>query len=349
MENNFTSIPVIITTTNEAIFDIGQKIFFIFFASSFFTVFAFLILKIAKKKLTENESYLKRMYFLYILTSSCMIGLFVCVTLPHSMLRAALGTNQAYTVHAVSAFGILIGFNIMLSIQRCFRITNGNSNYHQPTNVSEREDPLLNKENMEMNDHIVLYGNDASLSKDTYPSYINAMDKSNDVSIRRIYGFILYIIIVYLTVMDGFFIVYWSDKSLDSQSHWIMIVMSAVVRVCYSIVICGGLIHGHFHTIKLDRWFKYFYAYKSLCLFYLVVLILSSLPLLLNLSVDDASYILQQIPFTIFYGIISGIFLWLLTYFIWIQDPSPTKKSVRNYLISIWLITIILGVTGLFI
>jgi hypothetical protein len=148
--------------------------------------------------------------------------------------------------------------------------------------------------------------------------------------------------------MDGFFIVYWVNKSLAQGNAWLMIGMAWIVRLAYSAIVCGILTHGMFHAIH-GRLAKWLVGYPMFCLVYFIVLVLSALPLLLNMSIDDATHIIQQIPFTLFYGIASGVLLWFLGYFVWIQDPSPTRKSTARHLVLIWVVTLTIGVTGLFI
>ena len=124
--------------------------------------------------------------------------------------------------------------------------------------------------------------------------------------------------------------------------------MAWIVRFAYSAIICGILIHSMFHAIAGPLW-KRLLGYPAMCAAYFVVLVLSSLPILLNMTVDEATRVIQQIPFTLFYGVASGVLLWFLCYFVWIQDPLPTRGSVSRHLALIWLVTLTIGVTGLFI
>ncbi len=88
---------------------------------------------------------------LYSVLVACFIGIFVCVSIPHATLRAELGSNPAYTVYAVAAFGLLIGFNTMLTVQFWSRVWYKNDSYVTPWNaVAENLEPLLNPEKIEV-------------------------------------------------------------------------------------------------------------------------------------------------------------------------------------------------------
>jgi hypothetical protein len=283
---------------------------------------------------------------LYSVLLACFIGIFVCVSIPHATLRAELGSNPAYTVYAVAAFGLLLGFNTMLTVQFWSRVWYKNDSYVLPWNVvAENLEPLLNPEKIEVNSHLVVKG--ANLDT-MFEQHTGAMHKHNDLFRRRVVSCVLFVVICYLTIMDGFFIVYWTNKSLAQGNAWVIIAMAWIVRFAYSAIICGILIHSMFHAIAGPLW-KRLLGYPAMCAAYFVVLVLSSLPILLNMTVDEATRVIQQIPFTLFYGVASGVLLWFLCYFVWIQDPLPTRGSVSRHLALIWLVTLTIGVTGLFI
>lgn len=340
--NNITGTP--------EVFSSGQKAFHVLSCVPF-AVFALLVWKIAKKPLEKDDDgkeklYTKRLMPLYSLLVASLIGIFICVAIPHSTLRAELGSNPAYTVYAVAAFGILLGFNVMVTIQMWSRIWYKNESYVLPSHVvAEHLEPLLDPKTIEVNSHSEIQGKDLPHLFDAHTA---AMDKTNDLFRRRVMSMVMFVVICYLTIMDGFFIVYWTDKSLAMGNAWLMISMAWIVRFAYSVIICGILIHGLFHAMK-GRVTRWVIGYPMFCALYFIVLVLSSLPLLLNMSIEDATHVIQQIPFTLFYGIAAGIILWFLTYFVWIQDPSPTRASTSRHLALIWIVTLVIGVTGLFI
>jgi hypothetical protein len=308
---------------------------------------AYAIWRVAKRPLRPNELYTKRLMSLYSVLVACFIGVFVCVSIPHATLRAELGSNPAYTVYAVAAFGLLMGFNTMITLQHWSRVWYKNGSYVLPhTVVANHQEPLLNPETVEVNSHVEIKGKSL---ENMFGNYTSAMDTQNDLFRRRIVSCILYVVICYLTVMDGFFIVYWANKSLAQGNGWLMIAMAWIVRFAYSAIICGILIHSMFHALSGSLWKRVLLGYPAMCALYFVVLVLSALPILLNVSIDEATRIIQQIPFTLFYGIASGVLLWFLGYFVWIQDPAPTRGSTSRHLLLIWIITLSIGITGLFI
>jgi hypothetical protein len=138
------------------------------------------------RELTRHEQYTKRMMVMYSLLIACFIGIFICVAIPHATLRAELGSNPAYTVYAVAAFGILLGFNTMVSIQMWSRVRYPNENYVLPSHmVAEHQEPLLNPQTIEVNSHVEIKGKDLHTM---FTAYTTGMDKINDLSRRRVVG-----------------------------------------------------------------------------------------------------------------------------------------------------------------
>ncbi len=336
---NFTGVPVV-----SGVFDESQKTVYVF-SSVFVLGFGWLFYRILKQPLLyEEETYDKRSRFVSYLLTACLFGLFVCIALPHAMLRAELGSNPAYTVYAVAAFGILVGFNIMLSIQRCRRVRHDNENYRQPPTVTENIEPLLDKQNIVLSEHVVV-----TKTEDVYLSHILAMDKVNDIYGRRIVAVILFFVLSYMTIMDGFFIVFWSNKTIVDNS-WVIITMGCSIRAVYGLCICGVLVHGMFHAIDVSsNRLRLLYHYGAFIILFAVVQVLSALPLLTDMTVFEVTRLIQQIPFTFFYGISCGVMLWNITYFVWVQDEKPTRASTAWYLVCVWIITIALAFIGLFI
>jgi hypothetical protein len=325
------------------VFTEGQKIFYSF-SSVPCLIFAYVIWRVAKKRLRRDEHYVKRIQALYNLMTACLFGVFVCISIPHATTRAELGGNPAYSVYAVAAFGILTGFIGMLILQDCGRVLHTNPYYTSPAVVHEPQEALLNEETMETNDHV-----NVSNLNDFSSQYLAGIDKYKDQTKRFVLFFILFVVIVYMTVVDGFFLIYWSDKTVDPTGHWVMLAMGWIVRIAYSTIVYGALVHGMIHAIPMDRWYRHLYSYGAFVFYYFLALVGGTIPMLLNMGVVEATYIIQRIPFTLFYGISSGVTLWFLTYYAWIQDETLTRGDVRKRTALIVCVALVLGITGLFI
>jgi hypothetical protein len=344
-----TTTAVIATTTPPVggvvpIFDDGQKAFYALFCLVYALV-SYGMYRWAKRPFDRQKpfSYQKGIQWIYNVMIGCIFGVFICVTIPHAMTRAELGSNPAYTVYAVAAFGVTLGFLVMFVLQECKRVYHSNPNYAQPPHVTENLQPLLDSEKVTANDHLVVEGR----FENFYGDYTDGMDREKDKIRRRIFSIPLYCVLLYVTVMDGFFLVFWSNKTLAGP--WPMLAMSWVIRLAYSVIVSGLLIHGTFHTFNHKQWHEYLYDYRAFSVVYFVTLVLSAMPMYLNMTVNEAAFIIQRIPFTLFYGITSGVFLWYLAYVLWIQDPEPSRGDAKRKIASVIFISLLIAIAGLFI
>lgn len=336
--NSTTTAPVVLS-----IFSSGQKILYVI-SSAVVLLVATLVYRVLKRPIRdEEETYDQRTQFISYIMIACLLGIQICVALPHALLHAELGTNFSYTAYALAAFGILIGFNVLLTVQRCVRVHHPNKNYRQSGKVSENIEPLINRDTIEIQEAVKV----KDMGK-LFSSHVSVMDKVNDLYNRRLIAAILYILLSFMTALDGFFVVYWSDKTLGGNL-WVLVVMACIVRFAYGTCVSCVLAHSMLHALVKSRWYHYLIDFRVAAFLYFVIQVLSALPLLLDVTVDVATGILQHPAFTFFYGVNCGMMLWVLGYFVWIQDAQPTRVSTTRYLLLVWFITIALGITGLFV
>ena len=335
---NATTVPA--SLSEVYYFGLYEKLIYI--GSTFWCVtIAYLIWKVAKKPLQHDERYQYRMQFLYNLLTACVFAVFVCISIPHGMTRI----DTSYLSSAIAAFGIVFGYLCMLAINDCTRVHHSNEHYTAPVHMRENQEPLVDNKTMETNNYLEI----DDLSR--FPTlYTAGVDKYKDQQKRFMYFFILFVTIAYMTVMDGFFIIYWMDKSVDpTDRKWLMLVASIIIRTSYSVIIYGGMIHGMVHTTECDRYYKYLYSYPAFVIYYTVVLICSIIPLLLNMTPLESGFIIQQVPFTMCYGISSGVLLWFVTYYVWMQDETLVKKDITKRITLIVLVSLLIAICGLFV
>jgi len=344
---NITTSPVIVSVT-PAIFQDGQKILYVL--SSLLFIFIWQrIWKVSKRPFVyNNSSFFDRISICYYFTAAAMTGLVVCVTFPHAMLRALVGFAPVNLVAApIASFGILVGIGINYSTYYYKRVNHPNDDYVEPDRVCEKEEPLLNSKNIEDNEYLIVTGK--HISDELYPHHITAMDKVTDKLRRRFFSMLCYIAVMYITIMDGFFVVYWSDKTMDPTGLWLLVIAACVIKLTYAGIVCTILIHGQYHTIQMDKWYKYPIGFHALCGYYFLALVLCSMPMLLDKTVFQVARTVNNEFFIFFYGIMTGILVWNSAYYMWVQHPEPTKKSVIRQILLFWSVVILLGFAALFI
>lgn len=336
--SNSTEAPLVLP-----IFSDGQKILYVLCSFSVLLIAAYIYRVLKRPMLDPEETYEQRTQFISYVMSACLLDIQICITIPHALLHAELGMNLSYTAYALAAFGILIGFNVLLTVQRCTRVHHANKNYQQPEFVNQNLEPLINRDKIEIQDQIKV----KDVNK-IFSSHVSVMDKVNDLYNRRVIAGMLFFLLSFVTAFDGLFAVYWSDKTLGGNL-WVLIVMACIIRLAYGVCICCVLAHSMCHAMQKKRWYYYAVDFRTLAFLYVCIQILSALPLLLNVTVDSVTGILQHPAFTFFYGVNCGMTLWILGYFVWIQEAQPTRTSTTRYLLLVWFITITLGIAGLFV
>lgn len=315
------------------VFTAGQKALYVLSAPVCVTL-GFFIWRLAKRKLDDNESLLERFNWLYGITAGSLVVKLLTNVLPHA--------SQVFSYYALAVSGAVITFLSMVFVQQCTRVWHSNESYVSPGVVTEQQEPLLNGAGgMVENSHIRV----SNLS-DFRDHLIKAQDIVKDKTKRRVIVAVLYWTIVYLTVLDGFFSVYWSDKS--PAGPWGVSALSWVNRLLDSCVIYCGLVHALIPNISKTRWYKWLFSYSFLSFVWLLALVLSTLPALVNMSVDQAASIVTHPAWAFCYGLGGGILLWMTTYFTWLTGPSPTRGSVKRRLAITTSVLVIGTLAGMF-
>jgi hypothetical protein len=347
MENNDTitntTFPPLLPV-EAAVFDVGQKIVFVT-SSAACVLFGYLVYRVAKRAIDKDEDYFGRMEWLYAMCTGSLIGALLTDAIPHAGLHSELGVSTGYTSYAVTCFGITIGLLIMLLLQNVSRVWHSNNHYQTPAIVAENQQNLLDTKTLTGNTHLVV---DSDLTGDAFGSqYITFMDKSKDWNKRIMFSAILYSCMTFIVIMDGLFIVYWSSRS--PAGPWVMIILSWITRLLYSSIVYCALIHGMAHTIETNKWWKYFFKYGSLSFLWFCTLVCSCSFMLSDMSVDTATYVIERVPFSFFYGIVAGILLWQTSYFYWMQPETTTSTSVRSKYLIVLAISLSMCIIGLFL
>lgn len=315
------------------VFSAGQKALYVLNAPVCVVV-GFFIWRSSKIKLEDNESLLERFNWLYAITSGALVVKLLTNVLPHA--------SQVFAYYALAVTGATLTFLCMVIVQQCTRVWHANESYISPSSVVEHQEPLLNTSRMEENTHVRV-----SQLSEVREHLIKTQDIVKDKTKRRVIVGVLYWTIIYLTVLDGFYAVYWSDKS--PAGTWGISGLSWVSRLFDSCIIYCGLVHALIPFMSKQRWYKWFFSYSALSFVWFVTLVLSTLPALVNMTVDQATSIVTHPAWAFCYGLGGGILLWMVTYFVWLSGPAPTRASVKRRLI-IFCATIVVGtVVGMFI
>lgn len=312
-------------------FTAGQKALYVL-SAPLYVAYGLWIWRLVKKPMEDGENLLERFNWFYSVAAGALVVKLLTNVLPHG----------SFTYYALAVTGMTLSFACMYFVQQCMRVWHSNETYIMPGTVAESQEPLLNSGSMTENNH--LRTTDLHAFRD---QYLKGQDIVKDKTRRRVVMAVLYWTILYLTVLDGFYAVYWSDKS--PLGAWGIAGLSWVVRALDSTLVYCALVHALIPTMKKTRWFKWLFAYSTLSALWFVTLVLSTLPALTDMSVDQATFIVTHPAWALSYGLGGGVLLWMTTYFTWLNSPAPTRASVKRRLILFTSVLVVGGVVGIFV
>lgn len=312
----------------------GQKALYVL-SAPLCVVYGLFIWRLSKVKLDDNEYLIERFNWLYAITAGALVVKLLTNVLPHA--------SPVFSYFALASSGAALSFLCMYIIQQWTRVWHSNESYISPGTVAEHQEPLLDGSGA-MGENPYLHVDSLAKLKD---KFIKTQDIIKDKTKRRVIVGVLYWTIVYLTVLDGFFAVYWSDKS--PAGIWGIASLSWISRLLDSSIIYCGLVHALVPNMSKTKWYKWFFSYSFLSFVWFTTLVLSTLPALTDMTVEQATYIVTHPAWAFCYGLGAGILLWVTTYFTWLSGPAPTRSSVKRRLV-IFVIVIVIGtVVNLFI
>ena len=279
----------------------------------------FIMYKYAKRRLVNADTFAKRMQYLYAAAAGAIMGQFLFHTLPN-------GTAASDEYDHVFIF---IGWFAILCVQKYTRVNNENEYYTSPGLPSHEITQRLNTDNMELDTYYEASGSDQSnFSRDMFI----LMDETKEMNKRRLLCILFYVSMVYISVIEGFFLMYHMKSTT--------IAMFYVNKVIQTFVVCVVLLHGMFHAKRGKHW----YAIASIL--YCIVCLLSSIPALIGQSTVP---FLENVFVSKVYLTIIGIMLYIAQYFAWLDRRQTNKKETIVVLITIALFGASSYATGIFI
>lgn len=274
--------------STAVVFDAGQKALYVV-SAPIYVAFGLFVWRLAKRKLDDGEALLERFNWLYALAAASLVVKLLTNILPH-------GVSSSFALYAWTVAGMTISFLCIYIVQQRTRVWHSNESYVSPGNVTEHQEPLLNASSMTENTHVRV----ADLSN-FRASLLKTQDIVKDKTKRRLLMAILYWTILYLTVLDGFYAVYWSDKS--PLGVWGIAGLSWVSRFLDSCIVYCALVHASIPHMNKSRWYKWLFSYSVLSGLWFVTLVMSTLPALVDMSVAQATYIVSHPAWACFYGL----------------------------------------------
>lgn len=275
--------------------------------------------KFGKKPILGASTFEDRMEPLYSFAAAALLGQFLFQALPN-----ATGPSGPQIGVFVSLF-VMIGFFIMLCVQKYQRVSHENPYYVSPENNSACIVSSLDPSSMELVEYF--HASDLE-SEDVARQRFQLSDEHAELQKRRRIHVLTVIIMTVLCILEGFFFIY-------REASWKTYFFFIVHKFMETLIIGVSMLHALIHATaeREHRW----YLYTSLV--WTAICACSTVPMLVGVSYDVVYGIVNHLATNIFYALAGGFLFWIALYYIWIDRKQVDKRDTVIRLA-------IFGVTG---
>jgi hypothetical protein len=285
---------------------------------------------IARHRLRLKDSLKSRAYLFYQVLAGVLLGQFMCHT------WVGLGASPV-DARFMFLFALL-GSNLFHSGETIGRIWNTNVNYHGPLNDDEDEDELdrehMEEQTVEATTHVNSQG--------FADRHWSRLDKTKRKTKRKWMMSLVFAVFAVISVMDGMILVYRNPQ--DTTQMALTLFAFYLNGVSMTISILGAMLHAKWHVREEQRpriaWWVF------LTLLWSAILVGSTVPVLLCVSLETAQSIIASRPLLAFYGVASGCVLVLKEYYHNRKMDSIGKRESFWGEVVYWMATAQAAVTG---
>ncbi len=267
----------------------------------------FLMYGFGKRPIIGNSTFEDRMELLYSFAAAALLGQFLFQALPN-----ATGPSGPQISAFVSLF-VMIGFFVMLCVQKYQRVNHDNPYYISPENNSSCIVSSLDRDSVQLVEYF--HATDLE-SDDVARQRFQLSDERAELQKRRRIHVLSLLIMMILCVLEGLFLVY------RPQSYKTLLFF-AFHKMMETLIIGVSMLHALIHATseRQPRW----YLYTSLL--WTAVCVLSTLPMLVDAPYDAVFAIVNHLATNIFYALAGGVLFWIALYYIWIDRKQVDKRD----------------------
>lgn len=337
---NTTTIPIPTVLTGELFYSPGAKagLALVFLPCS---ILGLLLYRYSRRKLMGKETMDSRMINFYSAIAGGILGQFFFHTLPNST-GAGGDTNIIYS--SISVF-IFIGFFIMMTIQKCSRVNNEMDYYTAPQGTGMDIKHIIDPETVSENN----YYKATDITGEQFGDDMwTLLDEHKELRRRRMISALFYTIMLFETILEGFFLVYNKSSSSTNGGIPVLIVMFYINKIVQTFVVGTVLIHGMFHVGNTKRTF-FKGTYLSLLLLWCIACSLSGIPAFIDMEQSVAQSVMRNVWMSAIYSLAGGILFWIALYFVWLDRKHTNKRETAIRLFLFAILAVVAYVTGVFL
>ena len=313
-------------------FNLAQTILFPFVSIPCLLI-CFLFYRYGKKPLSGLKTFTDRMEIPYTFTASALLGQFLFQALPNS---TGIGTSTYSAI--VNAF-IMLGFFVMLCIQKCERFNHDNEYYISPeaSNGYVEVTHMLDTDKMQIVEYF-------QIESDEKPeNHLRLEDENAELQKRRKLCFLLLVIMIILCIFEGFFLIY-REPTVPGGS-WVLFVFFIFEKCLESAIVSTNMLHAFYHATTERQWNWYLIG----SVVWSVSIVLSVIPVCAQMPYQDAANMVTHLATSIFYALAGGILFWFALYYIWIDRKRTDKVETFIRLCVFGFVAVLSWLCGYFI
>jgi len=269
----------------------------------------------AMRKLQGDEKYHRRMAWIYAIVAGATLG------------RALFHTFAASSIphYSLVACAWLVGMAAMdLIFSRRARVANDNPRMIAP-NVGElgSEDCLIDRQTGRANSH--LENTDPSLMG---IQYMDAQDANAVRRTRRRITYVTVVIMTFASIMEGLLLVVSQASSMAPPSA--LVPITYIDKLLSSLVVYGSMLHAELPGREPYHWWQYILHYWTFTALWTLSVALSAVPVLANMPIAHATYVVNHMALALVYGIMAGALLWVAFHFMRLDTASSLSAKGRT-------------------
>lgn len=303
--------------------------------SVFCGVILALLYRYVKRPLYGNNTFEKRMNYLYTFTSAALFGEVMFQSYPNATIPMIVHDTNTTTIStalspaigsSIPSLFFAVGFFLISTFYESLRIWHENP--YLVTNESNTSEVLYNvdPETSQMAEYFEA-DNTAPDLDTSQQRYRTIQDRI--ITQKRRYMAIVTILIMTVTcILEGFFLSY------QSGNKWVIVVVYMIDKMMETVVVGVSMANALFHTTTENQYNWYFIA----SLFWCLVVVCSTIPVLASMTMTTAASIVSHMAVGIFYAM-AGACLFFICFIytnIHLCKTDKTETLIRQV---IWAAT----------
>ena len=241
-----------------------------------------------------NSTYSRKIQFFNVGVSGIALGQFI------------FHTTRINNNHIVLVI-LLVSFFIMTCIEKLSRVWHTNIHYTSPPAGLREIKNSIDMDIMEETPYVKV----TDLKSDNFSdSVLLIQDETSEIWRRNSLAIICYIILLFTMSLEGFYLIYKAPHVIEISNGG-LVAFFYIHKLLETYLVFTSMIYALWQTSKSGRFWYFILAFLwcSGCA-------LSTLPILLNLNVNDTIEILEFPATWVIQGILSGMLFWITLQFL---------------------------------